>query len=228
MKDRRWINKYLRPGHQPRTLTGGHWPFDCLRAKRDWKRICCWCGHDLPKGRRSWCSQACVDDYQMKHDWGKIRAAVERRDRGICVMCGIDTEKLKRVLRHARSLERRWPIVEHPAWATVPKIAADACREYVRSMGWIGVAVELGFDANLSYDWWQADHIKPRHDGGGHELTNLRTLCIPCHKEVSRQFAAERAARRRLGGGTLTCPRPSTPTPAPASSPARGEGFRPF
>jgi 5-methylcytosine-specific restriction endonuclease McrA len=103
----------------------------------------------------------------MKYDWGKIRAAVLRRDRGVCVLCGLDTEKLTRVLLHVRRADRH------------------------------EVAVALGFKCGQWRDWWEADHIHPRADGGGNELTNLRTLCIPCHKDVTRKFAAERAARRR-------------------------------
>ena len=191
--------QYLREGAHPKTLcsTRPKWPFDCLSAKRDQKRICCWCGVDLPKGRQSWCGKGCVDDYQMKYDWGKIRAAVERRDRGVCVLCGLDTEKLKRVLRHARSAQNRMPMQDHAAWSTVPKIAADRCREHAKSSAWREAAVEIGFSISISRDWWEADHIVPRVRGGGNELTNLRTLCWPCHVVETANLAAERARERR-------------------------------
>lgn len=30
------------------------------------------------------------------------------------------------------------------------------------------------------------DHIKPRREGGGNELENLRTLCRPCHQQLNK------------------------------------------
>jgi len=45
---------------------------------------------------------------------------------------------------------------------------------------------------------WQADHIVPVVEGGGEcGLDNYRTLCTECHKQVTRELAARRAAERR-------------------------------
>lgn len=33
----------------------------------------------------------------------------------------------------------------------------------------------------------EVDHRLPRSRGGGDELTNLRSLCRPCHKEITRR-----------------------------------------
>ena len=44
---------------------------------------------------------------------------------------------------------------------------------------------------------WQADHIVPVYRGGGRcGLENLRTLCTPCHADVTKQQAKDRAAAR--------------------------------
>jgi 5-methylcytosine-specific restriction enzyme A len=38
---------------------------------------------------------------------------------------------------------------------------------------------------------WEADHILPVIEGGGHcGLDNLRTLCVPCHRQVTRELRA--------------------------------------
>ena len=50
---------------------------------------------------------------------------------------------------------------------------------------------ELGFKPRKSL--WELDHIVPLIDGGGHEPSNLQTLCTPCHK---RKTAGEARARR--------------------------------
>jgi len=45
---------------------------------------------------------------------------------------------------------------------------------------------------------WQADHILPVCEGGGLcGLDNYRTMCVPCHKKVTAELAARRAAARR-------------------------------
>ncbi len=58
----------------------------------------------------------------------------------------------------------------------------------------------LGFP-HTGRDWWEANHKIARREGGGNELDNLETLCVPCHK-------AETAAQRRRWAG----PRPEPPS----------------
>lgn len=50
----------------------------------------------------------------------------------------------------------------------------------------------------LEKSWWQADHDKPVHRGGGEcGLENMKTRCTRCHKAKSAREAAERARDRR-------------------------------
>jgi 5-methylcytosine-specific restriction endonuclease McrA len=43
---------------------------------------------------------------------------------------------------------------------------------------------------------WDADHILPVAEGGGQcDLDNLRTLCVPCHREATAQLR-QRLARQ--------------------------------
>lgn len=57
---------------------------------------------------------------------------------------------------------------------------------------------ERGFPWDESRSWWEADHIVPVVEGGGQcGLENYRTLCVPCHKRVTAELAARRAAARR-------------------------------
>jgi 5-methylcytosine-specific restriction endonuclease McrA len=47
-------------------------------------------------------------------------------------------------------------------------------------------------------NWWDMDHTIPVIEGGGEcGLENLRTLCILCHKKVTKELAARRAANRK-------------------------------
>lgn len=52
---------------------------------------------------------------------------------------------------------------------------------------------ERGFKPRQSL--WEVDHIVPLIDGGGHDLSNLQSLCAPCHKEKTAREARERARR---------------------------------
>jgi 5-methylcytosine-specific restriction endonuclease McrA len=44
---------------------------------------------------------------------------------------------------------------------------------------------------------WELDHKIPLIDGGTHDLSNLQTLCVPCHREKSAREHSERAVRIR-------------------------------
>jgi 5-methylcytosine-specific restriction endonuclease McrA len=50
--------------------------------------VCCICGSGLPKRRRSWCSQACIDNYQRNHGWATAALWVKLYAGRTCVRCG--------------------------------------------------------------------------------------------------------------------------------------------
>lgn len=43
---------------------------------------------------------------------------------------------------------------------------------------------------------WEADHMLPVVEGGDSNLDNIRTLCVPCHRKVTREL------HFRRNGGT--------------------------
>src|SRR5262249_39073517 len=127
-----------------RTMAGG-WI-----ARR--KRVPCrWCGGEVPKARRSFCSAACVHEGKVRTQPGYLREQVFLRDRGVCAVCGLDTEALRKDKR---------------------KLDYAARRQFEK---------EWGARRNL----WDADHIVPVVEGGGEcDLSNMRTLCLECHREA--------------------------------------------
>ncbi len=42
---------------------------------------------------------------------------------------------------------------------------------------------------------WELDHIVPLIDGGGFDLENMQTLCIPCHRQKTAQEASSRSQK---------------------------------
>lgn len=60
----------------------------------------------------------------------------------------------------------------------------------------------MGFTRGLYDSWWDADHILPVVEGGGEcDLSNYRTLCLPCHKAVTRDLHRRLTTQRRVAQG---------------------------
>ena len=55
---------------------------------------------------------------------------------------------------------------------------------------------EQGIIHKRRKSWWEADHILPVVEGGDSNLDNMRTLCIPCHRAVTRELRVRRSARK--------------------------------
>ncbi len=136
------------------------------------ERYCRWCAQQITAKRRTlWCSEACVQSYAA-HTPNGVRAAVFRRDGGVCCWCGLDTVAARQML------PLREEHAERPLWYSLRRVA---CRRYLAV---IGIPV-----SRIDADWWDADHIVPARLGGLLVLENLRTLCVRCH---ARRSAADR------------------------------------
>lgn len=134
------------------------------------RALCRQCQEEVPKGRRSFCSDECVNTWRLKTDPAHVRRMVFARDRGICKLCGLNTEQL---------LSAYYRIVND----------RQAARDFLKA---------YGIPAHRTSSFWDADHILPVIEGGGEcDLDNYRTLCIPCHKKVTAELRARMAERNR-------------------------------
>ena len=132
------------------------------------KPLCRWCCLEIfAARRRTFCSAQCVHQWKLRSDPGYLREQVFMRDRGVCALCATDTLAQYTVLCRSRG-KRQVELLE--MWGLAhPRVR--------RSL-------------------WDADHIRPVAEGGGQcDLENLRTLCLPCHREVTADL------RRRLARG---------------------------
>jgi 5-methylcytosine-specific restriction protein A len=117
---------------------------------------CRWCSNELPKRRRTFCSDVCVHEWRLRTDPGYLREKVFDRDRGVCAACGTDTMALRRDMR---------------------RLDFAARRLFLKTWG-----LKEGSRKSL----WDADHIVPVAEGGGQcDLSNMRTLCLLCHRTVT-------------------------------------------
>ena len=92
-----------------------------------------------------------------------------KRDRGVCVHCGLDTIREHRKLKRARGDQLAWRLCG----------TGDSNTRMRKSL-------------------WDADHILPVTEGGGEcDLDNIRTLCLRCHRVVTAQLR-ERIRRAKV------------------------------
>jgi 5-methylcytosine-specific restriction enzyme A len=128
---------------------------------------------------RSWCSDACYEYVAIRADPGYARRKVARRDKGICADCGRDCLALERELRSLRYDRRMKP---------------ERFDQRIKELQAEGFTVDRYYERTL----WEADHIVPVIEGGGEcDLDNLRTLCTPCHKRVTKEMHARLASARK-------------------------------
>lgn len=119
--------------------------------------LCRRCSVEVPKGRRTFCSDECVHEWKLRTQGAYLREQVFQRDRGRCAGCGLDMEALRRTMQRVRRQQGE------AAWAErLRRLGLWECRD--RS-------------------WWEVHHVKAVFEGGGAcGLQNVRTLCVPCHK----------------------------------------------
>lgn len=142
---------------------------------------CRWCGGPIvERGRRTFCSQACVDQHCCRSSAAGAARVVWKRDHGVCAGCGLDCEALRLELFHLR-----WSSVEQ--WqqrgrelGLLVRRRGGTTERWVREMR-----------------FWDVDHIVPVVAGGGScGPENLRTMCWRCHRRETAELARKRAEER--------------------------------
>lgn len=155
------------------------------------KGHCTWCGDEVSAGRRTWCSASCTRQWEERNDPRVQGKLVWKRDKGVCQLCGADTERIKRVMKRLRSAASRdfartfEGLKEWPGRARRLErylIARDIMCGWLRTKQW-----------DDTTHLYEIDHITPVVEGGGLcTVDNLRTLCIPCHKDETKALRTRR------------------------------------
>jgi 5-methylcytosine-specific restriction protein A len=151
-----------------RAMPGGWVDPAALPKGPNGRNLCRWCNLEVPKGRLTFCSDWCVEEWRLRSNPGYLREKVYERDKGVCAQCLVDCEAAWRHLRKLRGAARL------RAWT------------------------EWGVKSNSRHTLWDADHIVPVVEGGGEcDLSNIRTLCLKCHRAVTAALRERRS--RRVG-----------------------------
>lgn len=137
---------------------------------------------DAPRGTCRWCGEAIL------YEAGAKRGKPDRRRRWhpACVDAYNATDP-----RLARLRIRR----RDRGVCAACGLDTNALRRKLRGRGAAARLRERGFVPRRSL--WELDHVVPLIDGGSHDVSNLQTLCRPCHQEKSAREARARAALRR-------------------------------
>src|SRR5947209_809332 len=94
-------------------MQGGKADVPDLATGENGRCLCRWCRLEVPAGRRTFCSDWCVEEWKLRSDPGHLRDRVFDRDRGICAACGLDCiaeyRRIKRLRGASRiSVMARW------------------------------------------------------------------------------------------------------------------------
>ena len=132
---------------------------------------CCrWCGKGVKPPRRTMCSPECVHELQIRTNGRYLRDCVYNRDKGICKLCNTDT---KLIAKKALQLKTEEKII------------------YLKENN-ISLKRKI-WKRKHGGGLWDADHIIAVKDGGGLcGLENIRTLCIKCHKNVTKELLSKK------------------------------------
>jgi 5-methylcytosine-specific restriction endonuclease McrA len=108
-----------------------------------------------------------VHEWKLRTDPGYLRERVLARDAGVCAACGVDTVALRRDMR---------------------RMDFAARRRFLK---------EWGLSERSRKSLWDADHVVPVAEGGGQcDLSNMRTLCLKCHREATAALRLRLRSRR--------------------------------
>jgi 5-methylcytosine-specific restriction protein A len=138
------------------------------------RHLCRWCNLEVPKGRVTFCSDWCVEEWRVRTDPGYVREKVLQRARGICAVCGVDCLDAERRLKRLRGAAR------------------------------LKASLDWGVRAGSRKSLWDADHIVPVAEGGGEcDLANIRTLCLKCHRTATAELRKRLRATSAAASDTV-------------------------
>ena len=148
-----------------RVMKGGYVRAQDLRNGPNGRSLCRWCGIEVPRGRRTFCSDWCVSEWRLRTDPGYLREQVFVRDKGVCAHCGLDTTAEWARIRRSRNAKRS------------------------------GALAEWGLRGMTRSSLWDADHILPVSEGGGNAICRISGRCASGVIATRRPICADAASR---------------------------------
>lgn len=143
-----------------------------LKYNKKGRPLCRYCETEVKPPKRTFCSDKCVHEWKLRKSSSYVRYCLFKRDHGVCSLCGVDTDKLKKQGKQILKNSGREAYWNFSKGVNMPPHRKS---------------------------WWDADHIVPVCEGGGEcDLSNYRTLCPPCHKKVTKELQQRLTYKRQL------------------------------
>ena len=200
----------------PRHVKGGYVDPKKLPRGPNGRALCRQCQTETKPPRKTFCSDRCVELWMVRTG-SRMAQFIKKRDKGVCAICSLDCEALKKELR---ALEKHYPHTPYPYPGTDDyeadgfTLTAAYRRRYQEHADQERVRRQQHRDEVKAFKekhgiprhrsrFWDIDHIVPVVQGGGSVgPEGLRTLCLKCHRQVTAELAAKRAAARRAAKGS--------------------------
>jgi len=148
--------------------------------------LCRFCGTEVPKGRRTFCSDGCVHEWRIRSDPGYVRGRLWERDKGVCAICGTDTIEQIKAIEAEFGQESQWGGDRWSGYRGADSRVRDALRTRLDELS---IPQSRWYSRRSHWGIWDADHTKPVVEGGGLcGLDGFRTLCCKCHRKESRRL----------------------------------------
>lgn len=136
------------------------------------RALCRWCGRETRPPRRTFCSADCVHQHKLRTNASYAKKQVYLRDKGICCACGTDTKLVARDLLEIYLTDGPDEVLRFKKLHGIPAKRRVWKRKYGGGL-------------------WDMDHTLSVCEGGGQCGTDgLQTLCIPCHRDKTRELRA--------------------------------------
>lgn len=131
--------------------------------KENGNYLCRWCNNVVKPPRITMCSNSCNHEILLRINTSYMRQCIFNRDKGICSICNIDTKDIANIARQLYGDEKTKFLKNH------------------------NISNKRKITYRYGGSLWDADHIIPVKEGGGCcGLDNMRTLCIKCHKLITK------------------------------------------
>lgn len=147
------------------------------------RNLCRWCQKEVPPKRKTVCSSECENELNIRTSSSYARRQVRKRDKHVCSNCGVNTDRLRKVIiklcdRFYIRQTGKEPYNTHEVRKKYEKQFDGFLKYFLDKYKWFKYSGHL----------WEMDHIVPVYKGGGScGLDNLTTLCLGCHKEKTKK-----------------------------------------
>jgi 5-methylcytosine-specific restriction endonuclease McrA len=173
-------------------------PFEKTLPNDEGEYCCKVCGVPLHRKNGAYCGEVCQNIYEIPRNWNVARWHVSQRDKGVCARCGVDTSLIVRQIRRYSFRYRDGGVYFDAARMRSIRDEYEEWAEPLRQKGFAlpNISVQPHEPVCLA----EVDHILPVWKGGGGcGLDNLQTLCVPCHRQVTKEQSKERAEWKKRG-----------------------------